>query len=53
MDLYLDTNPNDQAEEIRERVREQDGSDSEGRPRKGARADTRTSPIANGATSPS
>jgi hypothetical protein len=40
MDLYLDTIPDDRGEEIRKRVRERDGSDSEGRPTKRARADT-------------
>ncbi|KAK3169991.1 hypothetical protein OEA41_009376 [Lepraria neglecta] len=40
MDPYLDTIPDDRGEEIRERVRERDGSDSEGRPIQRARADT-------------
>jgi hypothetical protein len=40
MDPYLDTIPDDRGEEIRKRVRERDGSDSEGRPAKRARADT-------------
>ena len=40
MDPYLDTIPDDRGEEIRKRMRERDGSDSEGRPTKRARADT-------------
>ena len=40
MDPYLDTIPDDCGEEIKKRVRERDGSDSEGRPTKRARADT-------------
>ena len=40
MDPYLDTIPDDRGEEIRKRVRERDGSDSEGRPAKRPRADT-------------
>lgn len=40
MDPYLDTIPDGRGEEIRKRVRERDGSDSEGRPTKRARADT-------------
>jgi hypothetical protein len=40
MDLYRDTIPDDRGEEIRARVRERDGSDSEGRPAKRARANT-------------
>ena len=40
MDPYLDTIPDDRGEEIRKRVRERDGPDSEGRPRKRGRADT-------------
>lgn len=40
MDPYLDTIPDDRGEEIRKRVRERDGSDSEERPTKRARADT-------------
>ena len=41
MDPYLDIIPDDHGEEIKKRVRERDGSDSEGRPKKRARADTR------------
>jgi len=41
MDAYFDTIPDGRGEEIRERMRERDGSDSEGRPTKRARADTR------------
>ena len=40
MDPYLDTIPDDRGEDIKNRVRERDGSDSEGRPIKRARADT-------------
>ena len=40
MDPYLDTIPDDRGEQIRERVRERDGSDSEGRVIQRARADT-------------
>lgn len=40
MDPYSDTIPDDQGEKIRKRVRERDGSDDEGRPKKRARADT-------------
>lgn len=40
MDPYLDTIPDDRGEEIRKRVRERDGSDSEERSTKRARADT-------------
>lgn len=40
MDPYLDTIPDDRGEEIKNRVMERDGSDSEGRPTKRARADT-------------
>ena len=42
MDPYLDTIPDDCGEEIRKRVRERDGSDSEGNPTKRVRADTST-----------
>ena len=42
MDPYLSIIPDDHGEEIRKRVRERDGFDSEGRPTKRARADTRT-----------
>ena len=40
MNPYLDTIPDDLGEEIKKRVRERDGSDSEGRPTKRPRADT-------------
>ena len=40
MDLYLDTIPDDRGEDIKELVRERDGSDSKRRPIKRARADT-------------
>lgn len=40
MDPYLNTIPDERGEEIRKRVRERDGSDSEGRPAKRARAET-------------
>lgn len=40
MDPYLDTIPDDRGEEIKDLVKERDGSDSEGRPIKRARADT-------------
>ena len=40
MDPYLDTIPDDRGEEIKNRVMERDGSDSERRPTKRARADT-------------
>ena len=40
MDPYLDTVPDDRGEEIKKLGRERDGSDSEGRPKKRARADT-------------
>ena len=40
MDPYLDTIPDGCGEEIKKRVRERDGSDSEGRPTQRARADT-------------
>lgn len=40
MDPYFDTIPDGRGEEIRKRMRERDGSDSEGRPTKRARADT-------------
>jgi len=53
MDPYLGTIPYNQGEQIKERVSERDGFDSEGRPTKRARADARTSPIATGATAPS
>ncbi|MCJ1306219.1 hypothetical protein MMC08_009037 [Hypocenomyce scalaris] len=42
MDPYFDIIPDDRGEEIRKRVRERDGSDSEERPTKRARADTST-----------
>ena len=38
MDPYLNLIPNERGEEIRKRMRERDGSDSEGRPTKRARA---------------
>ncbi|KAL2048000.1 hypothetical protein ABVK25_011096 [Lepraria finkii] len=40
MDPYIDPIPDDHGEEIRELIRKRDGSDSEGRPAKRARADT-------------
>lgn len=40
MDPYRDTIPHDRGDEIRKRVRERDGSDSERSPTKRARADT-------------
>lgn len=40
MNSYLDTIPDDRGEEIKKRVGERDGSDSDGRPIKRARADT-------------
>ena len=40
MDSYLNIIPHDRGEEIKTRVRERDGSDSEERPRKRGRADT-------------
>ena len=42
MDPYRDTIPDDRGEDIRALVRERDGSDSEGRPAKRARANTST-----------
>ena len=40
MDSYLDNIPDDRGEEFKKCIRERDGSDSEGRPTKRARADT-------------